>query len=104
MRPRPRPCREAFLLLTAALATCPPGARSVAHVRARIYKLHRTGDGWRAFGIPVGRPRLRCTWEISEDEAELVRNQLGSRPVERDLGDPIRTVGVPERFDPTQGY
>jgi hypothetical protein len=73
-------------------------------VRARIYKVQRHGDGWFAFGIPVGLPRLRCTWEITDADAARVGRDLLGQPVERDFGDPVRAVGVPERFAPTEGY
>ena len=79
--------------------------RSVARVLARIHRIDRHGDQWLALGVPNGLPRLRCTWAISEPEAELLQQLVGTvGPVQRDLGEPVRTVGVPERFPPTDGY
>lgn len=78
--------------------------RSVAGVRALIYRVERREEGWFALGVPEGRPRLRCTWEVTEAEAEQMRSRLNGSPLQMRMGDPVRTVGVPERFEPTEGY
>lgn len=56
-------------------------------------------------GVPIGLPRLRCTWTVSESEAELLQDLVRSAgPVQRDLGEPVRTMGVPESFSAADGY
>ena len=74
-------------------------------MRARIHRIDWRDGQWVAMGVPIGLPRLRCTWTISETEAQLLRQLVGSAgEVQRDLGEPVRTIGVPADFTANDGY